>query len=137
MEKAIMPVGVPIDSAEKAREMGRKGGLKSGETKRKKRMFREYLETALDTVLHNRDGAAVPNPYTGEPMTMKEAAMIKLASNAAKGDAKAIEQAARLLGEWEQTINVNADVQTTGTVVMGFDPLQAVREIYGKEGGDE
>lgn len=116
------------------REMTRKGGIKSGETRRRKRMFRDYLAVALETVLHNKDGVNVPNPYTGEPMTLKEAAMIKLAANAAKGDAKAIEQAARLLGEWEQTINVNADVKAD---VMGFDPKEAIRELYGKEGEDE
>lgn len=119
---------------EEVREMTRKGGIKSGETRRKKRLFREYLAVALETVLHNKEGVDVPNPYTGEPMTLKEAAMIKLATNAAKGDSKAIEQAARLLGEWEQTINVNADVKTE---VMGFDPIKAVKDLYGKGGGDE
>lgn len=120
-----------------AREMGRKGGIKSGESRRKKKLLRELLDAALDTTMRDKDGCMILNPNTGKRMTQREAGMVKLARKFANGDAKAIEQTARLLGEWEETMNITADVSTQSDVVMGFDPMEAIRELYGKEGGDE
>lgn len=137
MKNYNMPIGIPIDSAEKAREMGRKGGTKSGESKRKKKLLRELLDAALDTTMRDKDGGMILNPNTGKRMTQREAGMVKLARKFANGDAKAIEQTARLLGEWEETMNITADVSTQSDVVLGFDPMAAIRELYGKEGGDE
>lgn len=124
-----------IDSAEKAREMGRKGGIQSGKSKREKKRMCELLEAALQTVLRDKDGKPVKSPDTGRNLTRKEAGMIKLAAKAANGDLKSIELAAKLLGELTQQLDITADVKAD--VAMGFDPLEAVRELYGKEGGDE
>ena len=44
----------PITSVSQAREMGRKGGLKSGETRRKKKTMRETLQSALMMELSNK-----------------------------------------------------------------------------------
>lgn len=130
---------IPVASrtSEELREMTRKGGIKSGESRRKKKLLRELLDAALDTTLRDKDGGMILNPNTGKRMTQREAGMVKLARKFANGDAKAIEQTARLLGEWEETMNITADVSTQSDVVMGFDPMAAIRELYGKEGGDE
>lgn len=130
---------IPVASrtSDELREMTRKGGIKSGESRRKKKLLRELLDAALDTTMRDKDGAMILNPNTGKRMTQREAGMVKLARKFANGDAKAIEQTARLLGEWEETMNITADVSTQSDVVMGFDPMAAIRELYGKEGGDE
>lgn len=130
---------IPVSSrtSDELREMTRKGGIKSGESRRKKKLLRELLDAALDTTMRDKDGGMILNPNTGKRMTQREAGMVKLARKFANGDAKAIEQTARLLGEWEETMNINADVSTQSDVVMGFDPMAAIREMYGKEGGDE
>lgn len=127
----------PIDSVEKAREMGRKGGIQSGKSKREKKRMCELLEAALQTVLRDKDGKPIKSPDTGRNLTRKEAGMIKLASKAANGDLKSIELAAKLLGELTQQLDITADVSTQSDVVLGFDPMAAIRELYGKEGGDE
>lgn len=130
---------IPVASrtSDELREMTRKGGIKSGESRRKKKLLRELLDVALDTTMRDKDGGMILNPNTGKRMTQREAGMVKLARKFANGDAKAIEQTARLLGEWEETMNITADVSTQSDVVLGFDPMAAIRELYGKEGGDE
>lgn len=127
----------PPFTPSEAREMGKKGASKSHESRRKKKQLRELLDAALDTVLRGKNGEPIPNPSTGKRMTLREAGMVKLAGKYANGDLKAIEQAARLLGEWEENLNLNADVNTTGEVVMGFDPKAAFRELMEKGGTDE
>lgn len=126
-----------IDNREKARELGRIGGKKSGEAKREKKRLSELLEAALQTVLKDKDGNSIKSPDDPRRnLTRKEAGMIKMAAKFANGDLKTIELAAKLTGELVQQVEVSADV--AGGVVMGFDPNEAIREIYGrKEGGNE
>lgn len=126
----------PIDSVEKAREMGRKGGIRSGEAKREKKRMNELLEAALQSVLRDKDGKPVKSPDDPRrKLTRKEAGMIKLAVKVANGDLKSIELAAKMQGELTQQVEVTADIK--GGVAMGFDPKEAIRELYGKEGGYE
>lgn len=122
---------------EEAREIGRGGGIASGKARREKKLFREYLEVAFAAVMRGEDGTDIKNPLTGKKMTLKESSMIKLAASAAKGNIKAIEQAARLLGEWEQNITVKADITAKGEVALGFDPQQAIRDLYSEKKGGE
>lgn len=44
----------PIRSKEEARERGRKGGIKSGETRRKRKTLKEELLTLLETEEYNK-----------------------------------------------------------------------------------
>ena len=44
----------PIRSKEEAREKGRKGGIKSGETRRKRKSLKEELLTLLETEEYNK-----------------------------------------------------------------------------------
>lgn len=52
-----------IQSTEEAREKGRKGGIASGESRRRKKAFREWLEEQLES-----DGGNL----NGQPATKKE-----------------------------------------------------------------
>lgn len=86
-------------SKDEAKELGRKGGRKSGESRRRKKTMREWLELALSTKVRDKAGELVLSPDTGKPMTREEAGMLKLAAAFANGDTKSIQLAAELLGE--------------------------------------
>lgn len=81
------------------RENARKGGIKSGESRRRKKNMREWLEIALSTNMKDKAGDPIVSPDTGKPMTREEAGMLKLAAAFANGDIKSIQLAAELLGE--------------------------------------
>lgn len=127
---------VPFRSESEARESGKKGGKASGEARRQKKTMRELLEMALQTPLKDKDGNVIKSPDDPRrKLTRKEAGMIKMAVKVANGDLKSIELAAKMQGELTQQVEVTADI--AGGVALGFDPKQAIRELYGKEGGDE
>lgn len=129
---------VPLDrrTKDEQREIARKGGLQSGKNKREKKRMSELLEAALEAVLRDKDGNAIKSPDDPRrKLTRKEAGMIKLAAKVANGDLKSIELAAKMQGELTQQVEVTADIK--GGVAMGFDPKEAIRELYGKEGSDE
>lgn len=127
----------PPYSPSEARENGRKGGLKSGESKRKKKEFREILEAAFDIIARDKDGNIVLNPDDKKRMSYREAVALKLRNKCLNGDLRAIELSLKITGELTETMNITADVSTQSDVVLGFDPMAAIRELYGKEGGDE
>lgn len=70
-------------SVEEAREMGAKGGRISGESRRRKKQIREYLEILLE-----RDAG---KDATGKTITTAEAMAIKAVKEAMSGDWKAWE----------------------------------------------
>lgn len=70
--------------------------------------MRELLEAAFAIAMKDKDGQSIKSPDTGKELTRKEAAMIKLALKASTGDIKAIETAAKLLGEGETKVVVEA-----------------------------
>lgn len=123
-------------SKEEVRELNSRGGIASGKARREKKRLAELLEMALSTVLKDNDGKPIKSPDDPRRnLTRKEEGMINMAAKFANGDLKAIELAAKIQGELVQQVDVVADV--AGGVAMGFDPKEAIREIYGKEGGDE
>lgn len=69
-----------------AREISRKGGIASGVARREKKALREQLADALEAKTNGK--------------TLKEVGMVELALKFADGDLKAIELAAKLLGEY-------------------------------------
>lgn len=81
------------------REITRKGGVRSGESRRRKKTMREWLELALNTKMKDSNGEVILSPDTGKALTREEAGMIKLAASFANGNLKAIKLAAELLGE--------------------------------------
>ena len=72
-------------STEEARERGRKGGVASGQARRKKRALREYLEARLEI-------------KSGD-MTAAEAITVALVDKALSGDVRAYETIRDTLGQ--------------------------------------
>lgn len=78
-------------SPEQRREMGRKGGIASGEAKRAKKAMRERLEILLDMPMKSGKGAdieAIKNfaALKGKNITVQDAMMIAQIQKALKGD---------------------------------------------------
>lgn len=76
----------PIRSSEEAREKGKKGGIASGEARRKKKTIRETLEMMLSGKLP--DGA-----------TRQDAIVVALMEKALSGDVRAFEAIRDSIGE--------------------------------------
>lgn len=77
---------------EERKEIGRKGGIASGEARRARKLWRDELDRALQKVVKS---------INGEDVTQNAIAMDKLAEKCAKGDLHAITIAARILGEFQ------------------------------------
>ena len=76
----------PIRSAEEAREKGKKGGIASGKSRRKKKTIRETLEMMLSGKMP--DG-----------MTRQDAIVVALIEKALSGDVRAFEAIRDSIGE--------------------------------------
>ena len=76
----------PIQSVNEAREKGRKGGVASGITRRKKRKMRQILTEAL--LLPHEDGQSI-----------KDAMAVALINRALKGDVRAFVTIMKFVGE--------------------------------------
>ena len=76
-------------SPSEVRENGRKGGIKSGETRRKRKLLKEHLELLLETKIQTSDGE----------ITKSEAITLKLIEQALKGNVKAYKLIRDTLGE--------------------------------------
>ncbi|HSQ97128.1 MAG TPA: hypothetical protein VLL98_00210 [Rickettsiales bacterium] len=77
-------------STSKAREIGKKGGIKSGEKRREQKKFREIFEMLLNKESTNDKG---------ETATIKEVIAINTVAKAVKGDLRAVELIKDVLGE--------------------------------------
>lgn len=107
-------------SKEEARELGRKGGIASGEARREKRAMRELLEMALEKKCVKGD------------ITNKEESAAQLAKKMAEGDLKAIEVGLKVLGEYEQKVKVEGDMRSVQVIVEDTDTARKLTEIIGK-----
>lgn len=85
------------ESVKKARENGRKGGIRSGIAKREKRTFRELVNICLSEMVTNSQGRT-----ESKKMVM----MINLTKRAVNGDLKAMELLMKVQGEMSERIEV-------------------------------
>lgn len=79
---------------EQRRENGRKGGIASGEAKRKKKAMRERLEIILDLPIKSGKGADIESiknfaALKGKNITVQDAMIIAQIQKALKGDTNA------------------------------------------------
>lgn len=91
---------IPITSrsSEETREMGRKGGKKSGEARRAKKTFRESLKLMMDENAPEKIRAAFDkNGY--DVTTHREAITAAILMGAMQGNPKMVDKALELLGE--------------------------------------
>lgn len=90
-----------IPTSEEAREIGRKGGIASGESRRAKRNLRELFEA-----IRNEQITVTMPDNTTRTMQMDEAATLAMFQQALKGNVKAMTLIATILGEYEQKVKV-------------------------------
>lgn len=74
-----------------SREEAKRGGIASGEARRRRRALRDDLCALLDTKVKNGDG---------DEKTTQEIVVLKLVNKAIKGDLRAVEIIGKLLGEF-------------------------------------
>lgn len=96
---------------EEARELGRQGGIRSGEVRREKKALRETLNYLLELKVKDKNGKPVLNPIDGQPMDYQTSGMVKLAIDYAKGDHDAIRIVQSIKGEETKNIKLDADVK--------------------------
>ena len=115
---------------EQRRENGRKGGIASGEAKRKKKAMRERLEILLDLPMKSGKGAdleAIKNfaALKGKNITVQDAMMIAQIQKALKGDTNAAAFVRDTAGENPaQKIEAEVDMDLQITVDYGDGDLE-------------
>lgn len=102
------------------RELARKGGIASGEARRKRKQMRDDLRAMLDSEQKFNDG---------KTRRVQEGIVHKLVTAAMSGDLRAIEQIAKLMGEYEQRIKVNGTINTPQIIVQDKDTAEALATI--------
>ena len=92
---------VPIQSTEEARERGRKGGIASGVSRRRKRGLREAADLYLSMPVANRKkwNAIAKEGIEPEDIDNQMAMIIGLTQAAIGGDAKAAKLLFELVGD--------------------------------------
>lgn len=112
---------------EERRELGRKGGLISGEVRRNKKAMRERLEILLEMPLKDGRAAdieAIKNfaALKGKNITVQDAMMIAQIQKALKGDTNAAAFVRDTAGENPSTkIEAEMDMELNITVDYGDD----------------
>lgn len=91
-------------SSEEAREAGRRGGIASGEAKRRKKAIRETAEVFLSMPLKNGKHCEIEDVQNfaklkGKNLSVQEAMVIAQVQRALKGDKGAFELLLSLIGE--------------------------------------
>lgn len=117
---------IPFDkrTEEEQRAIATMGGKASGEARRRKKAMREMLSEALQIVVTNSQG---------ESKTLEEIGAMKVAEKYAKGDLKAAEFIARLLGEYEQKVKLEGNMRSVQVVVNDEDTAAKLTKILNKE----
>lgn len=92
---------IPVTQRTKAeaKEISRKGGLASGESRRRKRDIKEFLDVLLEKELKTKDGKTVQGA---------ERIATALFTKAANGDLRAIQQVLELKYPKEQKIDMTS-----------------------------
>lgn len=113
---------IPVRSTDEARRRGRKGGIASGESRRRKKTLRELFETIAETqVTGEKTRAALQKAgITGKDATNAAALALRIMGDAVKGNPRMAQMALDLLGE-----TAPRRVELTGA---GGSPLQVERK---------
>lgn len=108
-------------TADEARERGRKGGIASGEARRRKKTMRETLEAVLAMQVgdgKSTDIEAITKfaQLKGKNITVQEAMIIAQAQKALKGDLAALQFIRDTMGQ-KPTDNMNLVAEMTPLVI--------------------
>lgn len=102
----------PIRSENEARELGRKGGIASGEARRAKKTMKEMLDYLLEKEIENQK--------TGEIVTCREAMLSAMVKKAIGGDVKACQFVRDTSGE----------TPVTKTEVTGKGGMPLIQKVF-------
>lgn len=106
------------------RELARKGGIASGEARRRRKQLREDLLAMLDEEVEfkTKDGQSVK-------ATVQAGVARKLIKQASEGNLKAIELMAKLTGEFENRVKLEGTVEQVQVVVQDSATAEALQKI--------
>lgn len=106
------------------RELARKGGIASGEARRRRKQLREDLLVMLDEEVEfkTKDGQTVK-------ATVQAGVARKLIKQASEGNLKAIELMAKLTGEFENRVKLEGTVEQVQVVVQDSATAEALQKI--------
>ena len=107
-------------SPSELREQTRRGGIASGEARRRKRTMREIAEHLLTLKMCNKNGDPITSPITGKDMDIAEAVVTAVLKAATTGNMRAVETVLNLTGE--NVDRKEIDVKTNGN--MTFDEFK-------------
>ena len=125
----------PVQSESESREKGRKGGVASGKSRRRKRQFRDELEMLLPLTDKGKDGQPIINPLTGRKQTVQQSITMQLLLKARKGDVKAAKLILDTLGELVLKEEHKHEGEVTIKLVeTGYTPASSEEEILKREG---
>ena len=105
----------PVQSKEEASERGRKGGIASGEARRRKKSMKETLELFLSLPLDNGKEYDVEKLQNfanlkGKNITVNDAILIKQIQKALKGDNNAINFVRDLVEPKTNNLNITGEI---------------------------
>lgn len=111
-------------SEDEARELGRKGGFKSGETRRKKADFKKTLNALLTAKIDNPEWNPVLETL-GLDTTLESAVNAAMIKEALSGNVKAYEAIAKYSGQGAET---DADTREQELKIKGMELDNAEKE---------
>lgn len=88
------------------REIGRKGGIRSGETRRRQKTIKQLLNFIDRQSLPSEQALNLKKVFNIENATFREAVLATIYNQALKGDTKAIELYLKLKGEYPDNIGL-------------------------------
>lgn len=121
-EKNLVSLGKRTTSEQ--REITRKGGIKSGETRRRKRSMREAAELFLSLPVKNADAleSLKSNGVKTEDMDNQMAIVAAMTLSAMSGDSRAAKIVMEMIGEAEReekTDVTREDIESVSSFVSG------------------
>ena len=121
-EQNLVPLGKRAKSEQ--REIARKGGIKSGEARRRKRSMREAAELFLSLPVKNADAleSLKSNGVKAEDMDNQMAIVAAMTLSAMSGDSRAAKIVMEMIGEAEReekTDVTREDIESVSSFVSG------------------
>lgn len=111
------------------RDIARRGGLASGQARKRKKMMREWAEVfgSQPYTVHNADGSETATDYDGAVV----AALYQRAIQ--DQDVRAAEFLAKITGQIEQHVKLDADVRGVQVLVSNPDTAEQLNQILESE----
>lgn len=113
----------PVQSENEARELGKKGGIASGEARRAKKDMAYFARVILDEIIHDKNGVEIPTRYA-----MLKSVLKKVLKD---GDVKAFKTITAQAGEQPKEANGNIVIVNnyTGISHEAADALNNIDEL--------